>query len=256
MRIAVAGGSGLSGAYAVAAAREAGHDVVVLSRSSGIDLLSDAGLPDALRGVQVVIDATNIATRNEEKASQFFESVTERLHRVGAATGVSRLVTLSIVGIDRASGFGYYAAKLRQEAAAARGELPTTIVRSTQFHEFAAQVISQTKVAGAAFVPMMRSQPVSARELGRVLVDVAVSPIVEPMIDVAGPHPEEVVSMARRVVRNRRRRLRVIPVRIPGDTGRAFRGGALLPGAGALTVGPVFDDWLESDDSMLPAWPS
>ena len=35
----------------VEVARERGHDVVVLTRSNGIDLVSGKGLDDALRGV-------------------------------------------------------------------------------------------------------------------------------------------------------------------------------------------------------------
>ena len=40
MRIAVAGGTGVVGRHAVEAARAAGHEVVVLSRSSGADVLT------------------------------------------------------------------------------------------------------------------------------------------------------------------------------------------------------------------------
>lgn len=254
MRMAVAGGTGISGAFVVSAARNAGHEVVVLSRANGIDLRADDGLPEALAGVNVIVDATNTNTRSEEKAAAFFESVTERLHRVGDSAGVSRLVTLSIVGIDRASAFGYYAAKLRQEGAASRGPLASTIVRATQFHEFPGQVISQTKVGSVAFVPVMRSQPLAARVLGELLVDVATSAHGESMIEVAGPAPEDVVLMARRLVRHRHRRLRIMPVRMPGDAGRAFRGGALLPGDGARIIGPTFNEWLDSEDSASPAF--
>ncbi len=254
MRMAVAGGTGVSGAFVVSAARSAGHDVVVLSRSNGIDLLADDGLAEALSGVSVIVDATNTTTRSKEKASAFFESVTERLHRVGDVAGVSRLVTLSIVGIDRASAFGYYAAKLRQEAAAARGPLASTIVRATQFHEFPGQVIAETKVGSVAFVPVMRSQPLAARVLGELLVDVATSARGEALIEVAGPAPEDMVQLARRLVRHRRRRLRIMPIRMPGDAGRAFRGGALLPGEDVRIIGPAFDEWLESEDSASPAF--
>jgi uncharacterized protein YbjT (DUF2867 family) len=254
MRMAVAGGTGICGSFVVSAARSAGHEVVVLSRANGIDLLADAGLAEALSGVSVIVDATNTATRSLEKAAAFFESVTDRLHRIGEAAGVSRLVTLSIVGIDRASAFGYYAAKLRQEAAASRGPLASTIVRATQFHEFPGQIIAQTKVGSVAFVPMMRSQPLAARVLGELLVDVATSARGAAMIEVAGPAPEDVVLMARRLVRHRHRRMRIMPIRMPGDAGRAFRGGALLAGDGVHIIGPAFDEWLESEDSALPAF--
>lgn len=254
MRIAVAGGTGVCGSYVVAAARAAGHDVSILSRANGIDLLVDTGLYDALRDVEVIVDATNPATTNGSKASAFFEDVTGRLQRIGARAGVGRLVTLSIVGIDRASGFGYYAAKLRQERAAQLGPVRSTVVRATQFFEFPAQVVARTKVGAVALVPVMRSQPIAARSLGHVLVGIATAPPGDGMIEVAGPRQEDVVSMARRVIKHRGRRIRVVPARLPGVYGRAFRGGALLPSASATLAGPTFDAWLTTEDSASPSF--
>jgi uncharacterized protein YbjT (DUF2867 family) len=50
MRIAVAGGTGLVGRYVVQAARAAGHQTVVISRSAGVDLRTGTGLAAALDG--------------------------------------------------------------------------------------------------------------------------------------------------------------------------------------------------------------
>jgi hypothetical protein len=82
--------------------------------------------------------------------------VTRRLHTVGAARGVARLVTLSIVGIDRVPGYGYYQAKLAQEEAAFTGRLLATAVRATQFHEFPAQVLGRIRFGPLAMMPVMR----------------------------------------------------------------------------------------------------
>lgn len=48
MRIAVAGGTGIVGRHVAEAAGAAGHEPVILSRSSGVDLRSDVGLAAAL----------------------------------------------------------------------------------------------------------------------------------------------------------------------------------------------------------------
>jgi len=140
MRIAVAGGTGVVGRYVVEAAHQAGHDVVVMSRRSGVDVRTGDGLPEALKDVDVAIDTTNAATTNRAKATAFFTDVAGQLQAVGAAQGVGRLVALSIVGLERVPGFGYYEAKLAHEAALLAGPLPVSIVRATQFHEFPAQV--------------------------------------------------------------------------------------------------------------------
>ncbi|MEY3326524.1 MAG: hypothetical protein RL044_477 [Actinomycetota bacterium] len=59
MKIALAGGTGLVGKFAVTAAENRGHEVVSISRRNGIDLISGEGLVEALGGVDVVIDVTN-----------------------------------------------------------------------------------------------------------------------------------------------------------------------------------------------------
>ncbi|MDO8309287.1 MAG: SDR family oxidoreductase [Actinomycetota bacterium] len=252
MRIAVAGGTGTAGRYVVGAARAAGHDVVVLSRAAGVDLTGDDGLENALVGVEAIVDATSPPSTRASVARSFFADVAARLQRVGHRSGVQRLVVLSIVGIDRVPGFGYYAAKQWQEGVARDGPLSVTIVRATQFHEFAAQVVAQTRKGSFAAVPVIRSQPVAARALGEVLADVATRPPQDAMLEVAGPREEDIVALARAVIRSRGRRILVSPLYFPGATGRSFRDGALLPDAGARIVGPAFSDWLATADS---AWP-
>ena len=59
MKIAVAGGTGVTGRHVTESVRAAGHTAVVLSRSAGVDLMDGRGLADALRGVSAVIDVTH-----------------------------------------------------------------------------------------------------------------------------------------------------------------------------------------------------
>lgn len=54
------------------AARERGHDIVAMSRSTGVDLSTGAGLAEALEGVDMVIDVTNAPTFEEAPATEFF----------------------------------------------------------------------------------------------------------------------------------------------------------------------------------------
>ncbi|HVX22273.1 MAG TPA: NAD(P)H-binding protein [Acidimicrobiales bacterium] len=251
MKVAIAGGTGVVGRFAVEAARERGHEVVVLSRSTGVDLRSGDGLAEALDGVEVVVDATNAATMKEAEAAAMFTGMTGNLQAVGAAQGVARLVTLSIVGLERVP-LGYYRAKLAQEAAARAGPLPVTVVRATQFHEFPAQVVQRSRVGPVALVPHMRLQPVAARAVGQVLAEVAEQPAGGGTVEVAGPEVLDLVTMARTLARHRHRRLLVLPVPVPG-AGKAMRTGGQLPqGGGARIVGPTFGEWLATDDAAYP----
>ena len=248
MRIAVAGGTGTVGRYVVQAAEQSGHHVVVLSRRAGVDVRKGDGLDAALEGIEVVVDATHAGTTNRAKATAFFCEVSRRLQTVATAQGVTRLVTLSIVGADRVPGFGYYQAKLAHEAAALEGPLPATIVRATQFHEFPAQILGRTRMGPMAMVPRMRVQPIAARTVGEVLLEVAAGLPGQEMVEVAGPEPADLVDLARSVVARRGQRVAVLPVRVPGRAGKAMRSGALLPTPGVRLAGPGFADWLAGED--------
>jgi uncharacterized protein YbjT (DUF2867 family) len=248
MRIAVAGGTGVVGVYAVKAAEEAGHQVVVMSRKVGVDVRTGDGLAAALQGVDVIIDTTNPTTLSRAKATAFFTEITANLQSVGAAQGAAHLITLSIVGLERVPGFGYYEAKLAQEAAASKGPVPVTIVRATQFHEFPAQILSRVHLGPVAAVPIMRVQPVAARSVGQVLAEVAASPALGTTIEVGGPEPQDLVDLARRIVSRRGTHTKVVPLRVPGRGGQAMRSGAVVPRDGARLVGPTFSEWLEGSD--------
>ena len=70
MRIAIAGATGTVGAHTVRFAEAAGHDVLQLARSNGVDLLTGRGLD--LEGVDVVIDVSG--PRGGTSSKQFFAS--------------------------------------------------------------------------------------------------------------------------------------------------------------------------------------
>jgi uncharacterized protein YbjT (DUF2867 family) len=156
---------------------------------------------------------------------------------------------VSIVGIDRVPGYGYYQAKLAHEAAARAGSVPVTILRATQFHEFPAQVLSLTRRGPVAVVPRMRSQPVAARTVGHHLVRLAET---QPggIVELAGPEVHEMPELARKLLAAQGSHALVVPVALPGT--RPMRDGALLASAGATIEGPTFDEWLATDDVALP----
>src|SRR5215472_11244678 len=84
MRIAVAGGTGtVGGRHVVAHAQNAGHDVMVLSRSRGVDVRRGEGLADALNGADAVIDVTHPDTIEQGAATEFWTDVAGALQRTG-----------------------------------------------------------------------------------------------------------------------------------------------------------------------------
>lgn len=248
MRIAVAGGTGVVGAYAVKAAEDQDHDVVVLARSRGVDVRTGQGLDAALVGVEAIIDTTNGNVLKPSSATSFFVEVAGHLQRAGSRCGAGHVVTLSIVGLERVPGYGYYRAKLAHEEAALTGVVPASILRATQFHEFPAQILHRARRGPIALMPRMRVQPVAARTVGTALVDLAVGAPVKRASDLAGPEPADLVALARAVLARRGVRASVLPMRMPGAAATSMRSGALLPTSGARLEGPTFEDWLAGPD--------
>ncbi len=226
MRVAVAGGTGVVGRYVVESLEKAGHETVVLARSHGVNVATGDGLIDALAGVTSVIDCSNVATRKASASELFFGAVTRNLLTSGKAAGVRHFVALSIVGIDRVD-FGYYRGKRVQEELLLADGRPSSVLRATQFHEFAGQLLDRARGPLVA-APRMRMQPIAAREVGEALAELAVDEPVGMAADLAGPREESLVDLMRQLVKARGQRRLVVPVRLPGAAGRAMAGGGLL----------------------------
>lgn len=220
MRIAVAGGTGTVGQPVVAVLRERGHEPVVLARANGVDLVTGEGVAGALAGVHAVIDVTSVVTRSATTATRFFEQVTATLHRAELEAGVRHHVLLGIVGSDRVA-YGYYIGKMAQERAVQTGPVPWTLLRATQFHEFAGQPQGGVRIGPLTLVPAMKVRPIAAREVAERLVDLAVGDAAGRVPDLGGPEDRELADMIRQYAAATGRGDRVI--RLPLPAGWAAR---------------------------------
>lgn len=245
MRIAVAGGTGVVGRHVVDVATAHGHEVVVMARSVGIDLAAGDDLGRILTGTDVVIDVSSTVTQSARRSREFFGAVTRNLLAAERTVGVGHHVALSIVGSDKAP-FGYYAGKAVQEELVARADTPWTILRATQFHEFARQLYERFRIGPFNVVPTMFSQPVAAREVAERLVALAETGPAGRPADLAGPEALRMVDMVRAFAAASGRRGPVIQVPLPGGFGRAMRDRTLLAGPSADIGTQTFADWLSS----------
>jgi uncharacterized protein YbjT (DUF2867 family) len=110
-RIAVAGATGRVGRHLVKVLKAGGHEVVAISRSGGVDVITGDGLEEALAGVECVVDVATGPSPEQQAATAFFTAAAGNLHRAGERAGVRRMVVVSIIGCDRFAA-GYNAAKL------------------------------------------------------------------------------------------------------------------------------------------------
>jgi len=132
MKIAVTGATGRVGRHIVDVLEERGHEPVPISRSNGFDVITAAGLAEALAGTDVVIDAATGASPEQQAATEFFTTAARNIQTHAAAAGVRRVVTVSIIGCERFVA-GYSAAKCAHEQAALAGPVPAVILRAAQF---------------------------------------------------------------------------------------------------------------------------
>jgi uncharacterized protein YbjT (DUF2867 family) len=139
-KIAVTGATGRVGRHVVDVLESEGHEVVPVSRSGGVDVVTGDGLADALAGVQCVIDAATGSSPDQAEATEFFTASARNLLEIGERAGVKRIVMVSIIGTDRFTA-GYGVAKLGHEQALLAGPIPTRILRASQFHEFVEQLM-------------------------------------------------------------------------------------------------------------------
>jgi uncharacterized protein YbjT (DUF2867 family) len=248
MLFVVAGGTGTVGTRVVQRARRRGHDVRVISRRGGVDVVVGSGVADAMAGADAVIDVLGIPTLSARRATEFFERSTANLLSAEQAVGVGHHLALSIVGVDRAP-FGYYGAKLAQERAIEAGGVPWTIQRATQFHDFAAQMFARTAIGPIHPVSRMRTQPISLGEVADRLIDVAEAGPAGRVRDIAGPREEDLAEMTRAWARRTGQRAWMPSIVVPGGFGRAMRDGTVLPGADADLGTVTFAQWLDEQPS-------
>jgi uncharacterized protein YbjT (DUF2867 family) len=250
-KIAVTGATGRLGLPLVEILEQRGHDVVPISRSVGVDVVSGEGLDEALAGVDTIIDTATGPTPDQEEETAFFTASARNLQRAGAA-GARGIVVVSIIGIDKFHG-GYNAAKLAQEQALLEGPLPVRIVRAAQFHEFVEELVGWTIKDGVAHVPEARMQPVAAGVVAEALADAAEEPEIEngKITEVAGPREERLADVAATLfakrgdsIELREDRESVLVPSADDPDAAAYAEGAVLPNPGAKLAGPSFEEWL------------
>jgi uncharacterized protein YbjT (DUF2867 family) len=256
MHLLIAGGTGTSGRVLAQRAVAAGHEVRVLSRRAGQhssgrrlvqgDVTSGAGLDQALQGVDTVIDLTNIASVRYRKASAFFVAGTDHLFAAAKTAGVRHHLTLSIVGVDRFPS-AYYRAKLDQEtavvAASARTGVGHSIVRVTQFHDFARLVLESFRLRRLVVAPPLHSQPVHLDDVADHLLAVAADGPAGHATELGGPHREDVPDMVRRYAGVVEPSVGVVRAPLLGAARRANEAGVLRP-AGGVRGERTFEQWL------------
>lgn len=245
MKIAVAGATGMVGTLIVAELHEnRDHEVVPMSRSTGVDLITGEGLDAALEGVDAVIDVSNSSSADAEEMISFFENSTRSLLQAEERAGVGHHVLLSIIGVEVTEKYPHFVGKRRQERLVTDAARSFTIVRAAQFFEFAETAVLWGQKDGYSDVPPLLMQPVDASEVASFLIETATSHPAGSMVEIAGPERHDLVDVARRTLATRGRDVKLVPSWDQSHFGVEMSGNLLLPHDGARIGSTTLDSWL------------
>jgi uncharacterized protein YbjT (DUF2867 family) len=246
--VLVTGGTGRLGRLVVPRLQEAGHHVRVLSRQDheskdGIEhvtgnLLSGEGIASAVAGAETIV---HLAGAPNAKGD---DEATGNLVRAASRAGVRHLVYISVIGADRMP-LGYFRSKLGAELAVADSGLPWTTLRSAQVHD-----LVLTLVRGMAKLPVipipggLRFQPVDTDEVAARLVELTLDKPVGLVPDLAGPKVYGIRDLIRGYLQATGKHRVMVPIRIPGKVGHAYRAGENLSLDGADVGRRTWEDFL------------
>jgi uncharacterized protein YbjT (DUF2867 family) len=235
-RVLITGGTGDLGSKLVARLNPEHHTVRIMSRRPRppnlapsrewvrADLATGKGLAGAVRDVDVVVHA---ASKPYGRLRETDIDGTRRLIGAARQAGVSHLMYVSIVGVDRIP-FFYYRAKLLVERIIAESGVPYSISRATQFHSFIDRVLhilNRTPVVlllpDGGFV----AQSIDAGDYADYLVPYIGETAAGRIPDAAGPKVMRAEEMARLWLRARGSRKPILRLPLIGASARAFREG-------------------------------
>ncbi|MBQ0895785.1 NAD(P)H-binding protein [Micromonospora sp. U56] len=228
--ILLTGGTGTLGRLVLPLLRDAGFEVRVLSRRGGEsrtgveyvsgDLLKGDGIEPAVDGAEIILHLAG-APKGDAEA-------TANLVRAASRARVRHLIYISVIGADRIP-LSWFSSKLAAERAVAGSGLPWTTLRAAQFHELTLKTLQAMAKLPVIPVPGgMRFQPVDARDVAARLVEITLDKPAGLVPDLAGPNVYGMAELIRGYLRARGRRRLMMPVRMPGKAGRAYRAGENL----------------------------
>src|SRR5215218_4458 len=230
--ILVTGGTGVLGLRVVDRLRGAGREVRVLSRSGRPgtirgDLLMGAGLDEAVDGVETIV---HCASNPYRKTRQTDVGGTEVLLQEAAQAGVSHVVFISIVGMDRNPYYPYFRVKLDAERVIERSPVPWTILRATPVpRPHAEDAPPSGPPARRHAHPQRVALPAHRRRGGRRPAGRApLSPPAGRVPDVGGPEVLTSAELAHDYLEATGRGKKLVDLPLPGRAARAWREGAQI----------------------------
>ena len=218
MRVLVAGGSGFIGRATVDALREAGHQIVVVSRKAqreGVDVIrADLGTkppsPEEVGPLDAIVNLVGIArVEGENTFERAHVQVVRNLVGLAHAVKCDRFVHVSVVRVARARG-RYFETKARGEGTVEGSGLRWTILRPGLVYgpgdQMMTRLIQLARLSAGFVVPGGRCGPLQVVDVRDVALAVVRSLEHERSVgrfyDVVGPHRYSLSELMNKVARS------------------------------------------------------
>jgi uncharacterized protein YbjT (DUF2867 family) len=232
-RVLITGGAGALGREMVNLLTPQGYTVRVMSRRSRpatqpaeiewaqADLGMGTGISEAVAGVDTIVHAaTNFLSSGKVDVAG-----TKRLLDTARDAGVSHVLYVSIVGIER-NPFAYYQNKLKAEALVQESGIPWSIQRAVQFYPFIDVILRAGVHWPVALLPAdFQFQPMDIREAAGRMVESVVAGPGGWLPDIGGPEVRTLGDLARSWMQSRGLRRSILRLPLPGKAAAAFRNG-------------------------------
>jgi len=261
--VLVTGGTGHLGRDIVDRLVRDGHRVRVFARSpharsdvewAAGDLATGAGLQDALRGVDTVINAATfspIARRGGIRLVDFFRSPsavdvegTARLLSLSSDASVHHFLHVSIVGLDEAT-LPYARIKLAGEKLVQSSSLSWSVVRAMPFYYLLDKLLSGLAWLPVWPMPQVQFNPVDTSDVADHVVACAFDGLRGERVEIGGPEDLSLVALAAQYQDACALRRKILPMKLSPARARGM-GFVVSHGVrGRLT----WADWLGSASS-------
>jgi uncharacterized protein YbjT (DUF2867 family) len=245
MKVVVIGGTGLIGSKVVQRLNAHGHHAVPAAPQTGCNTLTNEGVEEALSGADVVVDVSNSPSFADDDVLHFFVTATSNIIESAKKTGVGHYVALSVVGNDRLPDSGYLRAKAAQEKLIRESGIPYSIVRATQFFEFAKAIADAAAVDGKVHLPPAHFQPMAADDVAAAVGRTAAGAPLNGIREVGGPEKvrmDEFIAAGLRRVGDPRE---VVSDEHATYFGTELTDDSLVPDEGAELASTTYRGWVE-----------
>jgi uncharacterized protein YbjT (DUF2867 family) len=243
MKILVIGGTGLIGSKLVGLLVQRGHEAIAASPATGVNTITGEGLAEALAGVQVVVDVANSPSFEDKAVLEFFENSGRNLLAAEAKAGVGHHVALSVVGTDRLADSGYFRGKIAQEKLIKAGNIPYTIVRSTQFFEFLGGIVQSGTDGDVVRLPAGYVQPIASDDVALAMADATLGAPLNGTIEIAGPVRERMGALVQRYMQKTGNTRKVVASAQTPYFGALLEDDTLVPGPTPRLGRIDFETW-------------